>query len=116
MAKDVDLTSSEWRDIVFEGKNKEFGAYKLREASPARHTRAIVSVIIALAIVLVLLILSISGVFSKPEEEQIVTATEQEIATFDSEEIEEEIEEEEFVLPPNQRKSSLPKKWPTHSR
>lgn len=100
MAKDVDLTSREWRDIVFEGKNKEFGAYKLRESSPARHTKAIVSVIISLAIILILLILSISGVFSKPEEEQIVTSTVQELTNVDTqeEEIEEE-EEEQFQLP-----------------
>ena len=38
MAKDVDLTSREWRDIVFEGKNKDFGAYKLRDSDiPAPH-------------------------------------------------------------------------------
>ena len=46
MAKDVDLTSREWRDIVFEGKNKDFGAYKLRESSVSRHTKAIVWVLI----------------------------------------------------------------------
>lgn len=99
MAKDVDLTSREWRDIVFEGKNKDFGAYKLRESSISRHTKAIVSVLIAVAIILVLLILSVSGVFSKPEEEQVVTSTEQEIATFDAEEEIEEEEEEIFQMP-----------------
>lgn len=99
MAKDVDLTSREWRDIVFEGKNKDFGAYKLRESSPARHTKAIVWVVICVAIILVLLILSVSGVFSKPEEEQITTATVQEITAVETEEEIEE-EEEEFVLPP----------------
>lgn len=101
MAKDVDLTSQEWRDIVFEGKNKEYGAYKLRESSPARHTKAIVWVLICLAVILILLILSVSGVFSKPEEEQIVAATTQELATFEQEAEEEEMEEEEnFQLPP----------------
>lgn len=100
MAKDVDLTSQEWRDIVFEGKNKEFGAYKMRETSVARHTKAIVWVVISVAIILVLLILSVSGVFSKPEDEQITTATVQELTTFDSEEEEiEEEEEETFQLP-----------------
>lgn len=100
MAKDVDLTSKEWTDIVFEGKNKDFGAYKLRESSVKRHTKAIVWVLICLAALLVFLILSVSGVFSKPEEEQVVTSTEQEIATFDAEEeIEEEEEEEQFQLP-----------------
>ena len=99
MAKNVDLTSREWRDIVFEGKNKDFGAYKLRESSVSRHTKAIVWVLISVAIILILLILSVSGVFAKPEEEQIVTSTEQEIATFDAEEEIEEEEEEIFQLP-----------------
>lgn len=100
MAKDVDLTSREWRDIVFEGKNKDFGAYKLRESSVARHTKAVVWVFISVAIVLVLLILSVSGVFAKPEEEQIVSATVQELTTVDTEEEEiEEEEEEQFQMP-----------------
>ncbi len=99
MAKDVDLTSREWRDIVFEGKNKEYGAYKMREASPARHTKAVVSVLIALAIILVLLILSLSGVFSKPEEDNVAVSTVQEVATFEAEEELEEEEEEVFEIP-----------------
>ena len=100
MAKDVDLSSKEWRDIVFEGKNKEFGAYVLRQTSPARPTKAIVWVLAAVAVILVLLILSVNDVFKRAEEEQIVTATEQEMTTFDAEEFEEEIQEEEiFELP-----------------
>lgn len=99
MAKDVDLTSREWRDIVFEGKNKDFGAYKLRESSVARHTKAVVWVFISVAIILVLLILSISGVFQKPEEEQIVTTTVQEITTMEVEEEIIEEEEETFQMP-----------------
>jgi protein TonB len=94
MAKDVDLSSKEWRDIVFEGKNKDFGAYTLRAGSPERHTKAVIYMVIALAVLLTLLILSVNGVFSRPEEEQVVTATEQELATFEAPE-EEEIEEEE---------------------
>lgn len=99
MAKDVDLTSQEWRDLVFEGKNKDFGAYKLRESSVARHTKAIVWVLISLAIILVLLILSVSGVFSKPEEEQITTATVQEVVSYQEPEEEIEEEEEQFQMP-----------------
>ncbi|MBP3536025.1 MAG: energy transducer TonB [Muribaculaceae bacterium] len=100
MAKDVDLTSREWRDIVFEGKNKEYGAYEMRANSVARHTKAIVMVVIAVAIILVFLILSVSGVFSKPEEEQITTATVQELTTMEAEEEDIEEEEEQFQLPP----------------
>ena len=101
MAKDVDLTSKEWCEIVFEGKNKDFGAYKLRESSVSRHTKAIVWVLIAVAIILVALILSVNGVFSKPEDEQVAVTTVQDLTTFEAEEEqEEEIEEEQFQLPP----------------
>lgn len=97
MAKDVDLSSKEWRDIVFEGKNKDFGAYELRSGSVHRHTRAIISVLSCLAVILVLLILSLTGVFSKADDEELAVSTEQEIATFDSEDTEEEEIQEEQV-------------------
>lgn len=97
MAKDVDLSSKEWRDIVFEGKNKDFGAYTLRAASPERHTKAVIYMVIALAILLTLLILSVNGVFSRPDDEQIVTSTEQELAQFEATEEEMEEEEEEQI-------------------
>ncbi|MDE5566980.1 MAG: energy transducer TonB [Muribaculaceae bacterium] len=100
MAKDVDLSSKEWRDIVFEGKNKEFGAYTLRADSVRRHTKAIV-IVLAVAIVgLVLLALFYNGAFGSPEEEQIFVNTEVELTAIEDE-YEEEIEEEEqFELPP----------------
>ena len=44
MAKDVDLSSREWRDLIFEGKNKEFGAYEMRKNSDARHNKAMIAV------------------------------------------------------------------------
>lgn len=100
MAKDVDLSSKEWRDIVFEGKNKEFGAYTLRADSVRRHTKAIV-IVLAVAIVgLVLLALFYNGAFGSPEEEQIFVNTEVELTAIEDE-YEEEIEDEEqFELPP----------------
>jgi len=48
MAKDVDLNSKQWLDLVFESKNKKFGAYELRESSSRRHIWAIVIVVIAI--------------------------------------------------------------------
>ncbi|MBD5220328.1 MAG: energy transducer TonB [Bacteroidales bacterium] len=105
MAKDVDLTSKEWRDIVFEGKNKDFGAYKLREASPARHTKAILSVLIAVAIILVLLILSLTGVFAKAEDDEVAITTEQEVVTYDVPD--EEIEEEEEIFVPQEEPEEI---------
>lgn len=105
MAKDVDLTSKEWRDIVFEGKNKDFGAYKLREASPARHTKAILSVLIAVAIILVLLILSLTGVFAKAEDDEVAITTEQEVVTYDVPD--EEMEEEEEIFIPQEEPEEI---------
>ena len=37
MTKDINLTSQDWIDMIFEGKNKEYGAYQLRRESPKRH-------------------------------------------------------------------------------
>lgn len=54
MAKDVDLSSKEWTDIVFEGKNKEFGAYQLRKASNGRHNKAMIVIVIVIALLFAL--------------------------------------------------------------
>lgn len=117
MAKDVDLSSKEWRDIVFEGKNKEFGAYTLRAGSVQRHTKAVTFVLIGLAILLVLLIMSISGVFAKPEEVETYVNIDQELATIDSEEIEDiEEPEEEFVLPPEPEEIIAPEEVANEQR
>ena len=53
MAKDVDLSSKEWADLIFEGKNKNFGAYTLRRASDRRHNIAVLFVLIGLVVVLI---------------------------------------------------------------
>ena len=49
MAK-IDLTSSEWRELVFQGKNHEYGAYKMRSESESRHNKAML-IIAAVVIV-----------------------------------------------------------------
>lgn len=57
MAKrNVDLTSKEWLDIIFEGKNKDFGAYDLRKNSEKRHTLAVIFTLIGLVVVFIGLI------------------------------------------------------------
>ena len=47
----VDLTSKEWCDLVFEGKNKEFGAYEMRMQTPKRHNKAVLYTLVGLLIV-----------------------------------------------------------------
>ena len=51
MAKDVNLNSSEWIDLVFEGKNKKYGAYFLRSTSSRRHIVAFLVVLIFVGVV-----------------------------------------------------------------
>lgn len=45
MAK-IDLTSQEWCDIIFEGRNKAYGAYDMRQSSPKRHNMATLIVLL----------------------------------------------------------------------
>ena len=52
----ANLTSKDWRDLIFRGKNKEFGAYQLRKDSEKRHTLAVIFTIIGLVIVVLAVI------------------------------------------------------------
>ena len=46
MAK-LDLVSNEWTDLVFEGRNQAYGAYKLRKGTTKRNIWSIVIVFLA---------------------------------------------------------------------
>jgi protein TonB len=92
MAKDVDLSSKEWRDLVFEGKNKDFGAYEMRKNSDRRHNLAMIAVVIVIVLLFGLGLLVntvIKSVEARPED-----ANEQAMAAFGEEVVEEEPEEE----------------------
>ena len=93
MAKDVDLSSKEWTDIVFEGKNKEFGAYQLRKASNGRHNKAMIVIVIVIALLFALAFLVntvIKSAEARPED-----TNEQVLAEMITEEAPEEEPEEE---------------------
>lgn len=95
MAKDVDLSSKEWRDLVFEGKNKEYGAYVMRSNSVKRHNRAMLVIILILAVVAILGIVVntvIAAAEARPEDENEQALVE--MAT-EAEAEEEEMEEEQ---------------------
>ena len=49
----IDLISNEWTDLVFEGRNQAYGAYKLRNGTTKRNVWSII--IVALAAVLLFL-------------------------------------------------------------
>lgn len=46
MAKDININSSEWCELVFEGKNKGYGAYEMRQSSGDRHTKAFIIMVL----------------------------------------------------------------------
>ena len=95
MAKDVDLLSKEWRDLVFEGKNKDYGAYVMRSNSVKRHNRAMLVIILILAVVAILGIVVntvIAAAEARPEDENEQALVE--MAT-EAEAEEEEMEEEQ---------------------
>lgn len=92
MAKDVDLSSKEWRDIVFEGKNQNFGAYELRKESDARHNKAMIVVIIIIAIAFLLPLL-VNTVLPKAEERP-EDLTEQAMVNLDNSADQDEPEDE----------------------
>jgi len=68
MAQDINLNSKAWRDLIFEGKNKKYGAYYLRETSDKRHIRALL-ILLGLVAMVILLPLLIESV--KLEETEI---------------------------------------------
>lgn len=77
MAKrNVDLTSPEWRDLIFADKNKEFGAYQLRKDSDRRHNMAFLFMIVGLVVV-VLLILGYSKYADYRDEQRALELQEQ---------------------------------------
>lgn len=50
----IDLTSRAWDDMIFEGKNKEFGAYQMRRKSDKRHNLAALFTLIGLIVVAII--------------------------------------------------------------
>lgn len=51
----VDIISREWCDLVFEGRNKSYGAYDLRSKAGKRHLLAIIDILIGLAVIAALI-------------------------------------------------------------
>lgn len=107
MARDVDLSSKEWTDIIFEGKNKEFGAYQLRSQSDRRHNIALLWSLIGLVVVGICIYLY--GIYSdyraeKAKEAELLAQIEQQQmaeleVVIEEEEIEENQMEQEVEIP-----------------
>ncbi|MCM1520002.1 MAG: energy transducer TonB [Lachnoclostridium sp.] len=106
MAKDVDLSSKEWIDIVFDGKNKEYGAYELRRASEKRHNRAMLVIVIVL--VAIALLGFLANTVMQQAEARPEDVNEQAMAEFVTDEAPEEEPEEEMQRVEEQQPEALP--------
>ena len=100
MGKDVDLSSREWCDLVFEGKNKDFGAYVLRTESVKRHNKAVLYTLLG-AVLLVGIIIGTVTVNKILAERALRDQAEQEevIVDMSTEEPEDEPEQEKLEQP-----------------
>ena len=52
----IDLISNEWSDLLFENRNKEYGAYVLRHQTSIRNIMSIIAVLILFAIVMAVMV------------------------------------------------------------
>ena len=68
------LNSPEWCELIFNGKNKDYGAYELRKNSSGRHIRALI--IVAIGAILVMTIPAlIKSVIPQHTKEQVLEVT-----------------------------------------
>lgn len=106
MAKrNIDLTSAEWNNLIFQGKNKEFGAYQMRKQSDRRHNLAFLYMLIGLVIVF-FLILGLNKWSDYRAEKAALELQEQrekmlqaQLAQEQEQPEEEEVEEQKFEQP-----------------
>ena len=52
----IDLIDNKWADLMFENRNKEYGAYVLRRQTTARNIKSIITVLILFALVMVYMV------------------------------------------------------------
>ncbi|WP_071144793.1 energy transducer TonB [Bacteroides ihuae] len=95
MAK-IDLTSLEWCELIFKGKNKAYGAYKMRGESAKRHNLAM----------LIVLVIALVG-FSIPTLIKLATPKQKEVMTevtalsqLEEPEVPDEMKKVQPVAPP----------------
>jgi protein TonB len=106
MAKDIDLTSPKWLALVFEGKNKEYGAYVLRDSSSDRHLKSLLLVTLV-GLLLIFLPNLIKSVIPKAQE-SVVQMTEVNMLDLNQEVPEEnKIKEIENIPPPPLLKETI---------
>ena len=89
----IDLISNEWTDLVFEGRNQSYGAYKLRKTTGKRNLWALI--IVALAAVLLYLGLQLQRMAQANKKVENTQAVE--LAKLNTEKKEAKVEKKEVI-------------------
>ena len=89
----IDLISNEWTDLVFEGRNQSYGAYKLRKTTGKRNLWALI--IVALAAVLLYLGLQLQRMAEANKKVENTQAVE--LAKLNTEKKEAKVEKKEVI-------------------
>jgi len=93
MAK-IDLVNNEWVDLVFEGRNQDYGAYKLRKGTSARNVK---SILIMLAIAaLAFIAVKVNNVITEANKKVAVT-TVQELSALEKPKEKAEVKQKKVV-------------------
>ena len=98
MAKEINLSSREWCDLVFEGKNKDFGAYVIRTESTGRHNKAVLWTLIG-TIIFGLLTFGLVKANQYLEQRKLADQVGQEAIIVDMTPQAEEVREKEVIEP-----------------
>lgn len=100
MAKNINLTSQEWIDLIFEGKVKNYGAYRLRQSSGKRHLYAFIVIVIATIVLFVAMSLITTYQTQRKVKEAMTQVTELSIIQLEQPEVPEENIIQQYIAPP----------------
>ena len=74
MAK-IDLVNNEWVDLIFEGRNQAYGAYKLRKGTSSRNVKSIL-IMLAMA-ALAFIAVKVNNVITEANKKVAVTTVQE---------------------------------------
>lgn len=93
----IDLISSDWVDLVFEGRNKAYGAYRLRKSTTKRNILAMVAVVILLVVAFI--ILTVKN-FVDEQRAKVAMTQVAELTNYDQPKKKAEVKQKKVVVEP----------------
>lgn len=93
----IDLISSDWVDLVFEGRNKAYGAYRLRKSTTKRNILAMVAVVLLLIVAFI--ILTVKN-FVDEQRAKVAMTQVAELTNYDQPKKKAEVKQKKVVVEP----------------